>query len=170
MLLKENRTSPIHTCSNLALGVANVLFLRRIKSKVADRCYQSIDAKSDHRKEEVCCCSAGVAFGLKLGMIDDKATDPTQEEGQQKANEILVIHFSSPFFESRQKPQNFCLFDTFIVRHFTLYVNKNLKIPCDFKIATKMYAVAVKSPINTNCQTKDDRAQMQGRRIQEALN
>lgn len=31
-------------------------------------------------------------FGLERGMIDDDAADEAQEEGQQKADELLVIH------------------------------------------------------------------------------
>ena len=30
-------------------------------------------------------------------MVDDQASDPTQKEGQQKANEIVVVHGKNSF-------------------------------------------------------------------------
>ena len=36
--------------------------------------------------------SGGVAFGLQRGVVDDQAADKAQEEGQQEANQLVVIH------------------------------------------------------------------------------
>ena len=77
----------------LVLLVANVGCLVGIEGQVADGSNQAIDAEGHHGQEEVCCGSAGVALGLQRSMIDDQATNPAQEESQQKTNQIVVIHY-----------------------------------------------------------------------------
>ena len=76
----------------LVLLVANVLFLIGIESQVADRSHQTVDTTGNHGQEDVGTSSAGKAFGLQGGMIDNQATDPAQEKSQQKTNQIIVIH------------------------------------------------------------------------------
>ena len=76
----------------LVLLVADVLFLSRIEEQVADRSDQTVNSPSNSGEENVAAGSGGVAFGLEGRVVDDQAADPTQEEGQQEANEIVVIH------------------------------------------------------------------------------
>ena len=64
----------------LLLNVTDVLFLVGIEGEVADRCYQAVDTKGDHSQEDVSQRSRLKACGLKRGVIDHKASDPSQEE------------------------------------------------------------------------------------------
>ena len=80
--------------SKLVLLVADVACLCRIKAQVADGSYQGVNAKGQVCQEEVSSGSAGVAFGLQRSVVDDEAADETQEEGQQKTNQIVVGHCS----------------------------------------------------------------------------
>ena len=77
---------------------ADVLFLGGIEGQVADSGNQAINTQGHYGQPEICTGSAGVALGLKLSVVDDNAANPTQEEGQQKTNEILVIHDKVPFW------------------------------------------------------------------------
>jgi hypothetical protein len=82
----------------LVLLVADVLFLGGIEGQVADGSNENVNTAGDVTQNDVCTGSGGVSLGLEAGVIDDKAAEPTQEEGQQKANESVVIfHFVSPF-------------------------------------------------------------------------
>ena len=78
----------------LALEVANVLFLGGVKAQIADGGNQAVQTEGDQRQEEVSGGSAGVAFGLQRRVVNDEAADETQEEGQQKTNQIVVGHCS----------------------------------------------------------------------------
>ena len=89
--------------SKLVLLVADISFLSGIESQVADGSNQGVDTASDVTQNQVCPSSGGMACGLQGGMVDDQATDPAQEEGQQEANQIVVIHSASPpFFNYEQ--------------------------------------------------------------------
>lgn len=74
------------------LDVTDVLFLGGIKEKVADGSNERINAEGDDAEEEVSQSSGGITFGLQRGVVDDKATDPTEEEGQQEADELVVVN------------------------------------------------------------------------------
>lgn len=64
----------------LALLVADVLFLSRVKYEVADRSNKTIDTEGNYCEEEVSTGSGSETFGLKGSVVDDKATDPTEEK------------------------------------------------------------------------------------------
>ena len=78
------------------LLIADILFLSGVKGQIADRSNQAVDAEGDRGQEEVSAGSAGETLRFQGRVIDDQAADPTQEEGQQKTNEIL-IHFLFSF-------------------------------------------------------------------------
>lgn len=61
----------------LVLFVAYVLCVCGVKLEVADRSNEGVNAESKGREPEVCRSSAGVAFGLKSGVIDDDTADPS---------------------------------------------------------------------------------------------
>lgn len=67
---------------NLCLFVANVLFVSGIELEVADRSNEGVNTKSEECEPEVSTGSAGIAFGLKTGVIDNDATNPTKEESE----------------------------------------------------------------------------------------
>ena len=79
-------------CKLLILLVADVTISSGIEEQVADGSDQGVNAKGNHCGPEVSAGSAGVAFGLQAGMVDDEAADPTQEESQQKTNNVIGIH------------------------------------------------------------------------------
>ena len=85
-------------CLEISL-VADVLILGGVKEQVADRSNQRINAKGQVSQDEVHPGAAGVTFRLQVGVVDDDATDKAQEEGQQEANDILVIHFMFAFLQ-----------------------------------------------------------------------
>ena len=70
---------------------------RRVEEQVADGSHQTVNAKGDHGQENVGKSSGGVAFGLERGVIDDQTADPAEEEGQNKAYDVVVIHEGSSF-------------------------------------------------------------------------
>ena len=72
--------------------VTYVLCLCGIEYEIANRSHQTVDTQGYVSKNEVAACSRGIALGLKRGVVDDKATYPTQEKGQQEAYEFVVIH------------------------------------------------------------------------------
>ena len=76
----------------LVLLVADVLVLSGIEEEVADRSNEGVNTHSDVGKKEICPRSRGEALGLELGVVDDDASDETEEEGQQKADDVLVVH------------------------------------------------------------------------------
>ena len=80
----------------LVLLIADVLGLGGVKSEVADSRNKTVDTASNHRKEDVCACSGCVSFGLKRGVVDDKASYPTKEKCEQKAYEIVVVFHKAP--------------------------------------------------------------------------
>lgn len=84
------------SCKNLFklfLYVTDVLLFGRIKGKVADRCNKRINTECDVSEKEICPGSGLKACRLERGMVDNNATNPSKEEGQQEANEVVVIHF-----------------------------------------------------------------------------
>jgi hypothetical protein len=82
------------------LLVADVLGLGGIKEQVADGGNQTVDTKGNNGEQNVATGSGGVALGLQGRMVDNKAADPTQKEGQKKADEIVVvIHDADSFLE-----------------------------------------------------------------------
>ena len=76
----------------LALEVTDVLFLGRIKEKVADRSNEGVDTEGDGAENEVSPRSGGVAFGLEGGVVDDNAANPTEEEGKKETDELVVVN------------------------------------------------------------------------------
>ena len=76
----------------LVLLVTDVLILSGIEEEVADRSNEGVNTHSDVGKKEICPGSRGEAFGLELGVVDDDASDETEEEGQQKADDVFVVH------------------------------------------------------------------------------
>ena len=83
----------------LVLLVTDVLSLSGIKEQVANRSYQRIDTKGQVRKEEIQTGSGGISCGLQRSVVDDDATDPTQEKSQKETDEIVVVFHchGSPF-------------------------------------------------------------------------
>ena len=77
----------------LSLEVTDVLCLAGIKGKVADRSNEGVDTQGDVSKNNVCEGSRLPTVGLKRGVVDDKATNPTKEEGKKETN-YVVIHRS----------------------------------------------------------------------------
>ena len=96
--------------SKLVLLVADVSFLSGIENQVADGSNQGVDTAGDVTQNQVCPSSGGVACGLQGGMVDDQAADPAQEEGQQEANQIVVIHNASPPFSNYEQIVTFLSF------------------------------------------------------------
>ena len=90
----------IFNCADcwLVFLVADVLFFARIECEVADWRNQTVDTERDAGQEDVATRSWSESFGLQGSVIDDDATNPSQEECEQKANKIVVFH-------SRQPPQ-----------------------------------------------------------------
>ena len=78
------------------LLVTDVLFLGGIEEEVADGCNEGVNTHGEVSKKEICPRSRGEAFGLELGVVDDDASDEAEEEGQDKANYVLVVHGKSP--------------------------------------------------------------------------
>ena len=104
-------------CLKLVLLVADVSFLSGIESQVADGSDQGVDTAGDVTQNQVCPSSGGVACGLQGGVVDDQATDPAQEEGQQEANQIVVIHNASPPFSIYEQIVTFL---SFFVKRFDI--------------------------------------------------
>ena len=87
--------APVCALANRSvLFVADVLSLGGIKGQIADGRHQTVNAKGDHGQKDVRQRSGRVALRLQAGMIDDQASDPAQEKGEQETNEVIVfIHF-----------------------------------------------------------------------------
>ena len=79
------------TFSLLVFEIADILFLGRIKEKVADRSNERINTQSKISKDEVRPSSGGVAFGLQRSVVDNQTADPTEEERQQETDQFGVI-------------------------------------------------------------------------------
>ena len=82
----------------LVFLVADILFFARVEGEVADRRNETVDAERDAGQEDVTTGSWSESFGFQGSVIDNDATNPSQEESEQKANKILVFH-------NRQPPQ-----------------------------------------------------------------
>ena len=83
----------------LCLEVADILFLIWIECKVADWSNETVDTKCDVTENEVSPGSGSEACGLKSSVVDDYATNPSEEECEQEANEVVVIHnIDTPFY------------------------------------------------------------------------
>jgi hypothetical protein len=82
------------------LGVADIAGLCGIKGQIADRGNQTINAKGNVGQKKVSQRAAGITCGLQRRMINDNAADPAKEEGQQKTNELLVLHNENSFDEN----------------------------------------------------------------------
>jgi hypothetical protein len=78
-------------------GVADIAGLCGIKGQIADRGDQTVNAKGDGGQENVSQRAAGITCGFERRMIDDDAADPAKEKGQQKTDEVLVLHGESSF-------------------------------------------------------------------------
>ena len=78
------------------LLVADVLCLGGVKDQVADGSDQRIKSEGEVGKNEVSPRSGGESFGFERGMVDDNAADKSEEEGQQKADKVFVVHSKSP--------------------------------------------------------------------------
>ena len=76
----------------LVLLVTDVLILGGIEEEVADSSNERINSEGEISEKEVSPRSRGEAFGLELGVVDDDASDETEEEGQQKADDVFVVH------------------------------------------------------------------------------
>ena len=76
--------------SKLVLLVADVFGLSRVKRQVADGSDQAVNAAGDVAEDEVSTGARGVALGLQRGVVDDKASDPAEEEGQEETNDFVV--------------------------------------------------------------------------------
>ena len=74
----------------LCLEVTDVAGLVGIECKVADRSNDHVNTTSDGTKYKVCKSSGLPTLGLERGVVDDKATDPTKEEGKKETNYIVV--------------------------------------------------------------------------------
>jgi hypothetical protein len=101
---KKQKTDPQYSWASVfvlesILFVADISLLGGIKEQIADRCNQSVDTKGNNREENVRQSSRRITLRFQRGVVDDNASDPTQEKGQQKTNEIVVIHYRSPFFK-----------------------------------------------------------------------
>lgn len=82
-----------------AFEVADVGGLAGIENQVADGSDQLVDAEGDDVQEEISQRSGLPALRFEGGVVDDQATDPTQEEGKQETNEIVVVfHFQVLLF------------------------------------------------------------------------
>lgn len=86
-----------YDCKSVLL-VTDVLILSGIEEEVADGSNEGVNAKSDVSEKEIRPRSGGEAFGLELGVVDDDASDKAEEEGQDKANYVFVVHGKSPLF------------------------------------------------------------------------
>ena len=64
----------------LVLLITDVLVLFGIEEDVADGSYESVNSESDHGKEDVAAGSGCVTLGLERGVVDNKASDPSEEE------------------------------------------------------------------------------------------
>ena len=78
--------------SKLVLLVADVACLCRIKAQVADGSYQGVNAKGQVCQEEIRAGSAGETLGFQGSVVDNDATDKTEEEGQQETCQVVVGH------------------------------------------------------------------------------
>ena len=84
MCVSQNQTDSI-------LLVADVLFLGGVKEQVADGSYKPVNSKGDHGQEDVRQRSRFEALGLERRVVNDQASDPTQEKGQKKTYEVVVV-------------------------------------------------------------------------------
>ena len=82
----------MRSANQSVLFVTDVLSLCRIKDQIANGCNQTVNTKGDRGQEDVRQSSGRIALGLQAGVVDDQASDPTEEEGKQETNEIVVIH------------------------------------------------------------------------------
>ena len=80
----------------LILKIPNIATSRFLKCKIANGSNQTVDTEGDHGQENICQRSGSIALGLEGSVVDHDASDPTEKEGQYKANEIVVsVHDSS---------------------------------------------------------------------------
>ena len=63
----------------LVLFITYVLFLCGVELKLVDHCNEGINTECKTGEPEICAGSAGVAFGLKTGMVNDYTAYPTEE-------------------------------------------------------------------------------------------
>ena len=75
----------------LTLLVADVLGLGSVKEQIADGCNQRINVEGDVTQDEVQPGSGHPTLGLQRSAVDDDAADPTQEEGQKEADDVVGI-------------------------------------------------------------------------------
>ena len=88
---------PFFLAKKLVLLVTDVLCLCGVEHEVADGSNQRVNTEGQVCEDEVCPGSGGPAFRLQGSVVDDNAADPAQEEGQQKTNEVLVVHDNAPY-------------------------------------------------------------------------
>ena len=72
------------------LLVADVLGLSGVEHQVADRSDEGINAAGDVAEDNISAGARGVTFGLQRGVVDNKASDPAEEEGQEETNDLVV--------------------------------------------------------------------------------
>lgn len=77
------------------LFITYVLFLCRVELKLVDHCNEGINTERKTGEPEICAGSAGVAFGLKTGMVNDDTAYPIEEENKK---ETLNFHNINSFF------------------------------------------------------------------------
>jgi hypothetical protein len=75
----------------LTLEITDVLLLGRIEEKVADGSNEGVNTEGEVHEDEVRPSSGSVTFGLEGSVVDDKATDPTEEESQKETDQLVVI-------------------------------------------------------------------------------
>jgi hypothetical protein len=76
----------------LVFSITNVSGFCGIKGQIANGSNQAVNSEGDHRKKNVGQCSGSKTFGLQGSEVDDKASNPTQEEGEKETNQLYVIH------------------------------------------------------------------------------
>ena len=67
---------------SLVFEITNVATRTRVKRKIANRSYQRINTKSKNCEEEISASSRFPTVGFQRAMVDNKATNKTQEESK----------------------------------------------------------------------------------------
>ena len=73
----------------LSSAVADIFGLAGIEEQIANGCNEGVNTKSKISQNKIRPGSGSESYRLKRSVVDDKASNPSKEEGEKKANEIF---------------------------------------------------------------------------------
>ena len=77
------------------LLIADVLGLGGVEGQVADGSHELVDSEGHDCKQDVAAGAGCSTLCLQGRVVDDETSDPSEEESQEEACEILVFHWGN---------------------------------------------------------------------------